>query len=167
MRAQQGERMALGSLVHRYEKPLYNYLYRMLGQAEEAEDCFQDSFIKVQKNLPSYKADMPFKPWLYRIAGNTARDQIRKRKHRQHATLTEQEASATTADSAAREHELQERLEQALARLSEKHREVFLMARYQSMDYESISQALDIPVGTVKSRMRKATQQLKQSLGLT
>ncbi len=175
-RAGEGDAGAFEMLVRRYEPPLFNYIRRMVGNASEAEDLFQDTFMKVYDNLDRFRPEGSFRGWLYRIATNTCRDALRRRRLRRAFSLDtgqnpddvplgERCASSTPgpAEKAA-EAELAERLSAAIQTLSAKHRSVFLMARYDGMSYEDISETLKIPVGTVKSRMNKAVSILLEAL---
>lgn len=163
--ARDGEARAFAVLVRRYERPLFNYLRRLLGDAADAEEIFQDSFMRVHTNLNRYRDGAAFKPWLYQIATNAARDRLRYRKRRPSVSLDASGApgdttTASTADPAAAAiaQETAQRLERAVAKLPVKQRAVFLMARYDEMPYADIAETLGIPVGTIKSRMNKAVK---------
>lgn len=171
-----GHENAFAVLVRRYEKPLFNFLRRMAGNAGDAEDLFQETFLRVHQHRRRYRAGAPFKPWLYCIAANLCRDRLRYRARRPSVSLdapigesgdalgNQFTAPGENADGPARRAETQARLERALATLPVKHRTVFLMARYEDMPYEEIANALGIPVGTVKSRMNKAVKCLMKAL---
>ena len=175
-RAREGDTRAFEMLVNRYQARLYNYIRRMMGNAAEAEDLFQDTFMKVYNNLDRFRPEGSFRGWLYRIATNTCRDALRRRKLRWAFSLDArrnpddvplgERYSANSPDPAekAAESELAERLAAAVQALSVKHRSVFLMARYDGMSYEEIAETLKIPVGTVKSRMNKAVNTLMDAL---
>jgi RNA polymerase sigma-70 factor (ECF subfamily) len=175
-RAREGDTRAFEMLLNRYKAPLYNYIRRMVGNASEAEDLFQDTFMKLYNNLDRFRPEGSFRGWLYRIATNTCRDALRRRKLRwafsldtgrnpDDAPLSERYASASPnpAEKAA-ESELAEHLAAAVQNLSAKHRSVFLMARYDGMSYAEIAESLNIPLGTVKSRMNKAVNTLMDAL---
>jgi RNA polymerase sigma-70 factor (ECF subfamily) len=158
-----GDGEALARLVKRYEGPLYGYLRRMVGNAEDAEDLFQETFLRVHARSQSFRGGATFRPWLYRIATNVARDRLRyRRRHPVEPLEPKAEIGEVIADRHAgpaertENAELAERLAAAVAELPVKHRAVFLMARYDGMAYEEIARALRVPVGTVKSRMNKA-----------
>lgn len=172
-RAQQGDTAAFDALVKRYEKRLFNYIRRIVGNAADAEDLFQETFLRVHRHIGRFRTSASFRPWLYRIATNLCRDHLRSSRRRLKISLDAPvygangrcmldslEASTPGPREVAGRHELAERLERALGRLSLKHRSVFLMARYEGMPYEEIARALRIPVGTVKSRMNKAVDVL-------
>jgi RNA polymerase sigma-70 factor (ECF subfamily) len=171
-----GHDAAFTVLIRRYEKPLFNFLRRMAGDASDAEDLFQEAFLRVHQYRRRYRAGAPFKPWLYCIAANLCRDRLRYRTRRPSVSLEaplgetgsnlgdQIPARGEATDSPARRAETEARLEAALAALPVKHRTVFLMARYEEMPYDAIAGALKIPVGTVKSRMNKAVKCLMESM---
>ncbi len=175
-RARAGDTRAFEMLVKRYQQPLFNYIRRMIGNASDAEDLFQDTFMKVYSHLERFRPEGSFRGWLYRIATNTCRDALRRRKLRRAFSLDtglgpgdappgERYASgAPNPAEKAAEAELAGRLAAAVQSLSIKHRSVFLMARYEGMSYEEISQSLGIPLGTVKSRMNTAVNALMDAL---
>ncbi len=174
LRVKRGDDGAFAQLVRRYEAPLYNYLKRMTGNASDAQDLFQETFLRVHRHARRFKEGRPFKPWLYRIATNLSIDFVRKRaRHGVVRLETDERAGAERADpkttaanprAAAIGVETAERLSAAIAELPSKHRAVFLMARYDGLSYGDIADALGIPVGTVKSRMNKAVRQLMSAL---
>ncbi len=171
-----GCRDAFEALIRRYEKPLYNYIRRMVSNVPDAEDLFQETFLRVYKHLDRFRTDAVFRPWLYRIATNACRDHLRRRRRRPTVSLdapgradgiplVDRTASPKAGPSQlAGESELAERLGAAVDALSVKHRAVFLMARYDGMPYDEIARVLRIPVGTVKSRMNKAVRVLLTEL---
>lgn len=175
-RAVEGDTLAFTALVNRYELRLFNYIRRIVGNATDAEDLFQDVFVKVHTKLHRFEQGRPFRPWLYRIATNQCRDHLRYRKLRRALSLdfTGDDGGVTLADSLAApnpspresavEQETNARLTAAIAALPLKHRTVFIMARYENLPYDEIARTLEIPVGTVKSRMNKAVSVLMDAL---
>jgi RNA polymerase sigma-70 factor, ECF subfamily len=169
---QQGDHHAYWMLMRRYERPLFNFIRRMIGPATDAEDLVQEVFLRVYRHRDRFRAGKPFRPWLYGIATNRCKDFLRYQRHRRHASLQAPvsnnpdaavlgDAIADTApgpDALAQAGEMRARLEAALQALPLKHRTVFLMARYDGLPYLEIARALRIPVGTVKSRMNKAVR---------
>ncbi len=174
--ARQGEPAAFEVLVRRYETRLFNYLRRMCGDAGDAEDLFQETFLRIYTNLDRYQPYRPFRPWAYRIATNACKDLLRKRARRPRPLRTKpgdddaRDATGQIPDRAAnprdsaQQTETAAKLADALQHLPAKHRAVFLMARYGDMRYDEVAQALGIPVGTVKSRMNKAVSYLMSVL---
>ncbi|HDP35558.1 MAG TPA: RNA polymerase sigma factor [Candidatus Hydrogenedentes bacterium] len=167
-RSRSGDEDAFALLVRRYEAPLYRYLFRMLQNSADAEDVFQETFLRIYRNLHRFREDGRFKPWAYRIAANLARDRLRARKRRSELPLddgtTGNGPMPPQPDAAAGAAETARRVEMALSRLPAKQRSVFLLARYEGLAYGEIARMLRIPVGTVKSRMNKAAQFLLRCL---
>lgn len=169
VRTCQGDRNALAQLVKHYEKPLYNYILRLSGQHANAEDLFQETWLKVYRFRDRYQEDKAFKPWLYQIATNTCRDWGRKKGRSKEVSLDTLDATHTTQHrddpvKTTQRHELAEALKEAIDGLPEKQRAVFWMARYEEMSYDEVASALEIPLGTVKSRMNHAVRQLRVTL---
>ncbi|GMV91495.1 MAG: RNA polymerase sigma24 factor [Candidatus Hydrogenedentota bacterium] len=176
--ARDGDMEAFGRLVRRYEAPLFTYLRRMTGNAAEAEDVFQETMLRLYRSRDRYDPSSPLRPWLYRIATNCSCDRLRYLRRRLAVSLDRFGGAESdgpplaeripdahaSADASARESELRERLEAAIARLPMRHRAVFLMARHEGMPYDAIGECLGIPVGTVKSRMNKAVRLLMDEL---
>ena len=171
----QGRRDAFEALVKRYEKPLFNYVRRMVNDTAEAEDLFQETFLRVYTHLNRFWLTGRFRPWVYRIATNLCKDCLKRRARRRQVSLDDPgpegeslarrvEAPGANPGNHAQKAETAALLEAALEQLSPKHRAVFLMARYDGMRYEEIARALRVPVGTVKSRMNKAVADLLGAL---
>lgn len=165
--AADGSSNALAALVHRYEKRLFNYLARMSGNLSDAEDLFQETFLRVYKHRRRYNRAARFRPWLYQIATNVCKDHQKYMRLRRHASLDARSDDGTAladriADPApgpaeqAALGDVRDALDRAIADLPEHQRSVFLMSRYEGLRYNEIADSLDIPVGTVKSRMNKA-----------
>jgi len=177
--AQRGDGPAFERLVKRYEHRLFNYIRRMVGSSADAEDLFQETFLRVYRHRNRFRTSARFRPWVYRIATNLCRDHLRYRRRRPALSLNAPAGDAGTAladtvaapnpgpEEYARERELAAHIEAAIGRLSLKHRSVFVMARYEGMAYGDIARALRIPVGTVKSRMNHAVAQVLDDIGET
>ncbi|MBN2310892.1 MAG: sigma-70 family RNA polymerase sigma factor [Candidatus Hydrogenedentes bacterium] len=175
-RCRDGHRDAFNTLVTRYQPRLFSFIVRMVANRADAEDLFQETFLRVYRHLDRFRAGAPFRPWLYRIATNACRDHLRRARRRRTVSLDREsfadgpapiDRAASTLPGPgerAREAELAERLAAAVAKLPVKQRAVFLMARYDGMPYGEIGRALGIPVGTVKSRMNKAVSALMREL---
>lgn len=174
MRARAGDPAAFEQLVKRYKAPLYNYLVRMTSSRTDAEDLFQETFLRLYRSLHLFHEGAAFRPWLYKIATNLCHDYWRswRRRVRLFVTRTDDATPVEEAPSGApdprrlaEDSEWGERLAAAVARLTLPHRTVFLLARYHDMTYKEIGESLEIPEGTVKSRMNKAVHQLMRDLG--
>ena len=158
--------------------PLFNYIARMVGNRADAEDLFQETFVRVYKHLDRFQTSGRFRPWVYAIATNLCKDRFKYRSRHKTVSLDDDRrgegspssmldrvaASEASPSDRARESEMAGLLESAISRLSPRHRPVFLMARYEDMSYDEISRTLGIPVGTVKSRMNKAVKFLMSEL---
>lgn len=165
-----GQAVAFGELVTKYQDRLYNALVHVVGSAEEARDVAQDAFVQAFLKLPTFQRASAFYTWLYRIAFNLAVSRHRKRKP---TASVEQAREAAGQEPVARDcgpsdrMERQERVEQvqaALALLSEEHRAVLVLREIDGCCYETIAEMLEMPVGTVRSRLHRARMELREHL---
>ena len=176
-RAQAGERQAFCTLVESHSDRIYGYLLHMLGDREEAADLAQETFVRAWEALDRFRGGAAFSTWLYRIATNLAIDALRRRKRRgQCQSLDEPietrggEVDRQIADPVRLPDEqlataqLQAEVWRAVGELSPKLRAVLLMFDFEQFCYEDIARALRVPVGTVKSRLFNARQQVKAKL---
>ena len=175
-RAQQGDLQAYDELVKAYQERIYATLYHMTGNHEDANDLAQESFIKAYQALKSFKGGSSFYTWLYRIAINKTINFLNQRKGKYHMSLndldfqTEQHPDlvALISDQTplrnAGLNELQKKLNEALLKLSEPHRTVVVLHDVQGMAHEEIAEILKCNIGTVRSRLFYARQQLQNSL---
>ena len=174
-RAKHGDQAAFEQLVRDNEKRIYNLTLRMVGNPEDALDLSQEAFLNAWKGLGSFKGDSAFSTWLYRLASNACLDFLRSRKRRQATTgsllsLDDEEAPPPPADDSARpdlQLERKERtqaLHRALDSLPVHHRQVIVMRELSGLSYQEISEALELDLGTVKSRLTRARLALKKIL---
>jgi RNA polymerase sigma-70 factor (ECF subfamily) len=172
-RCLQGRVEAFGELVRRYQDRLYNSVYRFLGNAEDARDVVQEAFLSAFRALRKFRGRSRFFTWLYRIALNHAVDLKRRGKFLR--PLSEASSDRPGHEPADRSvltnpawHldrlEEDERLQQALARLSEEFRLVLILRDIEEMSYDQIAEVLAIPVGTVRSRLHRARLELRRLL---
>lgn len=167
-----GDSAAFGCLVRKYQDRLHITLVHFLGGAEDAQDVCQDAFLQAYTNLRSFQQQAAFYTWLYRIARNLAVSSHRRRKLRQHLPLDSNSDGAAhdPVDPHAGPESRLERTERAqqirrcLQALSEEHREVLVLKEIEEFEYEQIAAALEIPIGTVRSRLFRARMQLKELL---
>jgi len=168
-----GRSEAFGELVRRYQDRLYNTVYRLLDNAEDARDVVQDSFLHAYQALKSFKGDSLFFTWLYRIAVNTAFSLKRKqrsilsidRAREGTATAEPLDASAENQPDFALEQADEERMiQQALNRLSPEHRAVLVMKDMEGQKYETMAEVLEVPIGTIRSRLHRARMELRELL---
>ena len=169
-RTLEGDREAFGDLVRKYQDRLYNGMVQVLRNEAEAEDTVQEAFILALTKLDSFRGKSGFYTWLFRIAYNTAISRIRKRKPttslENQATQTELQLPSNQPgpDAGLVERERAEVLMQALEQVSDEHRQILILREMEEMDYSAISDVLELPVGTVRSRLHRARLQLKEIL---
>ncbi len=175
-RAQTGDLSAFDELVRRYQERVYATIYHMTSNHEDAHDLAQESFIKAYQALKSFKGDSSFFTWVYRIAINKTINFLKQRKNRMHMSLNDldfnaehdPELVALISEKTPRREvnlvELQERLNEAMQKLSETHRLVVALHDVQGLSHEEISKIMDCNTGTVRSRLFYARQQLQAYL---
>jgi len=175
-RAKGGDLAAYDELVKRYQERIYATVYHMTANHEDANDLAQETFIKAYKALKSFKGDSSFYTWIYRIAVNKTINFLKQRRNRNHMSLNDMDfnvehdpdlvalVSNDTPRRDARISELQEKLNEALLKLSEVHRMVVVLHDVQGLPHEEISRIMDCNVGTVRSRLFYARQQLQAFL---
>lgn len=164
-----GEVDAFGRLVERYEPRLLRALVFRVGCWESARDTAQEAFVHAFTKLPSFQAESGFYTWLYRIAVNSSISQARKRRPLRLADASGQNGTEGVdhrhgpADLAERGEQVQQ-VRIAIQSLGEEHREIIHLREIEGLAYEQISELLKIPLGTVRSRLARAREQLKQTL---
>jgi RNA polymerase sigma-70 factor (ECF subfamily) len=166
LQLQQGHRTALATLVERHYDALRGYLYRMMsGDRALAEDLVQESFLRVLSAAGQYQHPRPFKPWLYAIATNLARNHYKRADTRYtHAVGEDGDAMGewdAPEEALLAQDEVQAVIA-ALAALSDEQREVIVLYYYQSLEGAEIAAALGIPLGTVRSRLAAGVRRLRQ-----
>ncbi|KPL07295.1 hypothetical protein AMJ86_04800 [bacterium SM23_57] len=167
LKARKGKTNAFDRLVQKYQKPVYFLVLKMLGNTADAEDVVQDAFVRAYRSLDRFDPDRPFQPWLYRIAMNLALTTINRRKR--HATVTLEDAELITDEVAVNPHDSStEQLSHwaiTMAQsLPEDQRAVLLLRIQEGLSYDQISEVLDIPRGTVMSRLNRARTKLRELL---
>ncbi|MFO0872661.1 MAG: RNA polymerase sigma factor [Phycisphaerales bacterium] len=165
-----GDRRAFGNLVERYRDELLHFLIRFLGSRAAAEDVFQEAFLQVHLSARSFDPERRFKPWLFTIAANKARDHYRRNQRKAPLSLSSAigeagesesfidllEGDQESPDAPMGGEERAALVRGVLDRLPAHHREILLLSYFQRMSYNQISDALEIPLGTVKSRLHAA-----------
>ena len=164
--AQNGDRNAFSDLVRIHAQGVRNVIYRMCGDIQLAEDAAQEAFIRAWQNLSSYRPQTPLRNWLYRIAVNAGTDMLRKEKRIlpddiENMHLTDGQPGLETLVS---QHERTGLIQKAILSLPEASRAVLVLREYEGLSYQEISSTLDIPVGTVMSRLNYARNLLKAKL---
>jgi RNA polymerase sigma-70 factor, ECF subfamily len=164
------------ALMRRYERELYTFLRRFLGNAQHAEDVFQGTFLLVHLRIEQFEPGKRFRPWLYAIASNKAIDFMRRNKRHQMASLDQtsrtgdseesivQRLSSSLAgpDEIAMGNETRSRVREAVRELNEPTQQLIQLAFYQGLKYADIAEILQIPLGTVKSRVFTAIRKLNE-----
>jgi RNA polymerase sigma-70 factor (ECF subfamily) len=163
-RARDGEDDAFAEIVRRHERRVYNLAYRMLGRTEDARDAAQEAFVSCYKNLRKFRGDAAFSTWLHRIAVNACYDVLRKRPQ-EPVELNEALGGAASSDHADRTTSAVD-IQRALTNLPADFRVVVIMHDVQGFPYEDIAGALEVPIGTVKSRLHRGRVALGVALGL-
>lgn len=162
-RAQLGDRDAFGSLVSLHRKNVINVVYRMCGETYVAEDAAQTAFIRTWEHLPTYNPQNSFHSWLYRIAINAALDMLRREK----PTSNIDELNIRNhqhVESQVEKQQMAQQVQQAVLSLPEASRAVLILREYQGMRYQEIADTLEIPIGTVMSRLNYARKCLLEEL---
>jgi RNA polymerase sigma-70 factor (ECF subfamily) len=159
-RARRGDREAFAQIVRRHQKPLVNYFRRMGAHTDEADDLAQETFLRVYSYRKRWKPTGKFTSFLYVLARHAWADLLRK-SSRTPTPVDPATQHGELPDSAPRS-DARIDMDAALATLSEKLRSVVVLNVYQGMKYQEVAEVLDIPVGTVKSRMHLAMQQLRE-----
>lgn len=161
--AASGNRGAFAQLVHRHRERVLRTAYGILGSAEEAEDVAQDVFIKVWNSLPTYRAQGSLASWLYRITVNTALDALRRRGEEVPLEDWQRDVEEPPEEALLR-RDLGERVRRALAALPPGARSVLILREYEQLSYKEIAEVLQVPIGTVMSRLHYARKILKERL---
>lgn len=158
-----GEETARRELVEHFQGAVYGLCLRMLGHAQDAEDAAQETFIRAFRSLKSYDVQREFRPWLLAIAGNRCRTMLAARRGaRQAGPLLVEVADDAPAEAGVRQ--LAEELRLALSGLREEYRQAFLLLHEQHLSYAEIAEQLGCPVGTVKTWVHRARQELVRVL---
>jgi len=171
-RAQKGDKGAFETLVRTHERRVYNVALQMLGNAQDAEDCTQDTFIKVYRYLPEYAARAKFSTWLYRVTINACTDFIRKRNRPNVVSIDQLQTDGYEWPAVALEQpdqvllnaELRDQIRLCLAQLPEEYRSAVVLRDVQGLAYEEIAQVLRCSLGTVKSRINRGRHMLRDRI---
>jgi RNA polymerase sigma-70 factor (ECF subfamily) len=173
-RFQNGEMEAFDSIVQRYKDPLINFVYHFLGDRIDAEDVVQETFLRVYRNKHLYRNIAKFSTWIYTIASNLAKTELRRRRRRRLLSLSQMgfddkdyepvdefmQSPEGIVDSGIQEKIIRKEIDD----LPVKFKEVVLLRDVQEFSYEEISQILGIPIGTVKSRVNRGRLRLQKRL---
>ena len=175
-RCKKGDREAFNELIKLYESRVYNFAFRLCGKYDEANDVASETFIRLYNSLGNFRGDSSFITWLFRIATNVYLDERKRQRARPSQSLDEvmelEENSITKQleDRGPQPHELAELsersriLQQAISSLPDYQRMMIVMYHTEGQSYEQIAEALDMPIGTVKSRLNRARISLRDLL---
>ena len=170
---QNGDVGAYNQIVYRYKDRLLNFIYRFLNDIERSEDLVQDTLLKLYTHKDSYKEIAKFSTWLYTIAANLARTEIRKIKRRKTFSVTElsyedREFIIKSTDLEPGEENFSQNFEKnvqrALAELPDDFKTIIILRDIQELSYDEISKIVEVPLGTVKSRINRGRVKLQQLL---
>ena len=174
-----GDEHAFEMLYHRYEKPIFSFIYRIVMNAVDAEDLCQETFFRVAREKKKYKAIGTFKTWLFRIALNLSRDRLRRKKIRSYLSLNNLSIPANKDEielqnsisnpgpdpiETSEISELKIMVQKGFAKLPEKQRTVVILKEYQTLKFSEIARILKCPIGTVKSLNHRGHKNLKKIL---
>lgn len=177
-KAIKGDVNSFETMVYQYEKKVYNIAYRMFGNEHDAYDASQEVFIKIYQKLDQFKFDSAFSTWLHRLATNTCIDLYRKRKRQtkdqfsidkeiytKESTVTfDIEDDKHTPEEKAVQNETVNEVRTAINQLKEDHKAVLILRDINQMSYQEVADILDVSVGTVKSRINRARNALKEKI---
>ncbi len=174
-KSQLGDMDAFEQLVTQYEKKVYSIAYRLVGNHEDASDLAQEAFIKVFKSIKNFRGDASFSTWLYHVVSNVCRDYLRKNKLKttslDEPVIFEGECLerqitdySLGPNQIAEQKELQAYVQKLILQLPEDYRLVLVLREYMDFSYEEIAKEMNITMGTVKSRLNRARNMLKEKL---
>jgi RNA polymerase sigma-70 factor (ECF subfamily) len=165
-----GESAAFGQLVQKYQERLYNTMVHVVGSRDDARDVVQDAFVQAYLKLESFQRNSAFYTWLYRIAFNVAASHCRRKRPAASVEQAREAAGHEPVDGRAGPHqrleeeERRRQVRQAIAALGEEYRVVLVLREIDGCSYEAIAEVLDLPIGTVRSRLHRARMQLREML---
>lgn len=169
-----GDLDSFDELVKRYEGKVYTIAFRFTGNHADASDLAQEAFIKAYKGLKSFRGDASFATWLYKIVSNVCRDELRRQQRQKNVSLDDLvihpgnaqylESTEQSPEEYIEKNEIQHLVQQQLNNLPEEQRLILVMREIQGLTYDEIAIALDCNLGTVKSRLNRARQSLKQNV---
>ena len=170
-RATRGDAQAFNELMGAHERRMYAVAFRMCGTKEDAEDCLQEAMLRIYRSISTFKAQSSFGTWVYRITMNTCLDELRRRKNRPSTSLDDMlDAGWSPSDTRegpeqrAVRSELRTGLEAMILELPEDMRSAVVLRDIQGLSYEDIARALDANVGTIKSRISRGREKLREKI---
>lgn len=175
-KARDGDIEAFEFLIHEYQKKVFNIAYRMIGNYDDASELAQEVFIKAYKSIRNFKGDSSFSTWIYKVTTNVCLDEIRKRKNKKVISLDEEieykdgevkrqiKDERPSPEKILENKQVRKAVEDSINELADDFKTVIVLRDVQGFSYEEISKMIDCPQGTVKSRINRARQSLKQIL---
>jgi RNA polymerase sigma-70 factor (ECF subfamily) len=171
-RCRAGDREAFGGLVTRYQHRLYGALSHLLGSMDDARDVCQDAFVLAYRKLDTFRGDAEFYSWLFRIAYNAAMTRRRKRRPRQSLNVVTEKSGFEPSDERSgadpteslQSIERQQLVQNALNELAEDYRTVLVLKEIEGLQYDEIAEICECPIGTVRSRIHRARNELREAL---
>lgn len=169
--SRRGDQDAFAQLVQRYQRRIFNLVFRILQQYDEATEITQETFLAAWQGLPSFRGDARFPTWLYRIAYNCSLKQLehRKRDRALQAAMQAEQVlqhvdDSVRADFELEAHDRQTMIQEQISNLPAKYRIVLVLRHLQEMTYEEMAEALTMPIGTIKTHLFRARNLLKERL---
>lgn len=170
-RAAKGDASAFNELMTQYERKMYSICYRMCQNHEDAQDCLQEAMLRVYRAISGFKGQSSFSTWLYRVTMNSCLDELRKRKNKQSTSLDNllESGWSPSDESDTPEHhavasEKKRALHQAISELPEDMRSAIVLRDIEGFSYEEIADSLGINVGTIKSRISRGREKLREKI---
>ena len=170
-RAAKGDASAFNELLGMHEKKMYAVCLRMCANTEDAQDCLQEAMLRIFRSISSFKGQSTFSTWVYRVTMNTCLDELRKKKNKQSTSLDgllETGWSPANEDDTPERHaiagEKREAIRSAIAELPEDMRSAIVLRDVQGFSYDEISSILGINVGTIKSRISRGREKLREKI---
>jgi RNA polymerase sigma-70 factor (ECF subfamily) len=170
-RFQDGDNYAFDQIVKRYKDQLLNFVYRFINDLTEAEDIVQETFCRVFTHKNYYRNVAKFSTWIYTIASNLSKTELRRRKRRRYFLLNDNKSKEaqienhdTNPEQDANTRVTEKMIQDAISKLSPKFRQVIILRDIQGFSYEEISEMIHVPLGTVKSRVNRGRLKLQEDL---
>ncbi|MCC6446484.1 MAG: sigma-70 family RNA polymerase sigma factor [Armatimonadetes bacterium] len=175
-RCKRGDLGAFDQLFRRYTRQVYNYAFRMIPNYDDANDIAQEAFLRAYNSIKSFRGESNFSTWLFRIVYNVSLDEIKRRKNRSYLSLDEQlesdeegltrqvESQLPTPQEIIEKRERDRIIQEAIAVLPDYQKAMIVLYHMEGFSYEEIAEIVGLPIGTVKSRLNRARESLKEKL---
>jgi RNA polymerase sigma-70 factor, ECF subfamily len=171
VRAMAGREESFEELVHRYQRPISGYIYRLVGDYDAALDLTQEVFIKVYNSLSLYSSQYKFSTWIYKIAHNTSIDHLRRGASRERSLMANNDdetferpiaSGVLTPEQESEQAERRAEIEAVVRSLPDQYRELIILRHAQDFSYDEIAEITGLPLGTVKNRIFRAREMMRQ-----